>query len=615
MRNKKTMIGIIGVVALAIVIIDVTYAYWRITRFQTNDNIIVTKCLNISLVDELNDINLTNQEPIKNEEGMQLTPYTFSVSNNCNDEIYYQINLETLGFSSTSIKTSAIKIALNDNISLLSNKSKTATLNTVSSDAYLLKIAKLSASGTEGDKDSYELRVWIDENAPVSEANKTFKSKISVFASNQIKMPYQEGTLAFDILSNYGGLEQIKEIDQDVKGARFIKSGPIYVGSTEVYFGSSYYVDASGNLGLNYIKKATIDECRNKPDFCYPYTRLSATSGSTGLHLYKITDFYSSEGAKYVTGNTYVNTTFFGGVTEYGEEGVYKTTDDLGDSYYFRGASENNYVKFGSYPAGSVVDGVTYEEEIPMYWRIVRINGDGTIRIIYDGTSPVANGVTHNAVIGKSYYNSDSTDKKYVGYTYDTSDTDNTQVNSLVKDKVDNWYETYLKANYETYIADGIFCNDRAYDESTTNFAARDRLWSNKNPKLTCENKEDRYAMSTEIGNGLLTNPIGLLSLDEAYFAGSTANNGNFYLDFSNKNYYLFSGNMIWTLTPNRNTGNTSMWYIGGGGLASVSYTSYNSDAGAQGYNLGIRPVINLKADVKFTGTGTINNPYEIVME
>ena len=84
------------------------------------------------------------------------------------------------------------------------------------------------------------------------------------------------------------------------------------------------------------------------------------------------------------------------------DEGVWTAEDDLGTSYYFRGAVENNYVKFAGY-----------------WWRIIRINGDGSIRIIYDGTTAHANGESStDRQTGTSEYNSSSNASYYVGYTY-----------------------------------------------------------------------------------------------------------------------------------------------------------------------------------------------------
>lgn len=81
---------------------------------------------------------------------------------------------------------------------------------------------------------------------------------------------------------------------------------------------------------------------------------------------------------------------------------VCSAPDAYGTSYYFRGNVTNNYVKFGGF-----------------YWRILRINGDGTIRLVYDGTSAHNNNESSSdRIIGNSKYNSSANDNAYVGYMY-----------------------------------------------------------------------------------------------------------------------------------------------------------------------------------------------------
>lgn len=116
-------------------------------------------------------------------------------------------------------------------------------------------------------------------------------------------------------------------------------------------------------------------------------------------------------------------------------EGVYAAEDDLGTSYYFRGAVDNNWVQFGKDSTGN-----------DMYWRIIRINGDGSIRMIYTGTtSPTES--TKVVMTGKGTYisigefndNISDSGSIYVGYMY----TDGEYFkSSKIKTKIDNWYKT-----------------------------------------------------------------------------------------------------------------------------------------------------------------------------
>jgi len=257
-----------------------------------------------------------------------------------------------------------------------------------------------------------------------------------------------------------------------------------------------------------------------------------------------------------------------------------------------------------------------------MYWRIVRINGDGTIRLVYDGTTKSENGITHTSIIGYSAYNRNYNNAKYVGYTYD--DGNGNQVDSTIKGVLDTWYDTHLEANYGDKIADSIFCNDRSeasytyfdenYEEITNPNAAvytdiyygpYKRLWNDKTPSLRCANQSDRYTVDdTTNGNGLLSNPVGLITADEEVLAGNSAGK-------TNTSYYLYNGDYYWTSAPtgwSDTGGRAGVWYVGNDGyLSSDDYV----DLGV----CGVRPVINLKADVEFTGNGTIDYPYKIVTE
>ena len=284
-----------------------------------------------------------------------------------------------------------------------------------------------------------------------------------------------------------------------------------------------------------------------------------------------------------------------------------KAPDAYGDSYYYRGNVTNNYVKFAD-----------------KYWRIVRINGDGTVRVIYDGTSAHANGESSSdRQIGTSAFNSSYNDNAYVGYMYGQTGAStyaaahaNTN-NSTIKAYIDNWYKTNIvgTAN-EQYLADNIFCNDRSissnkpsssynnlgYGTNATAYRWYYGPWSsggyNSNMRLTCPQKNDAFTVSdTTNGNGALTYPVGLLSTDEIVLAGGW--------NASNSGYYLYSGQYWWASSPG---------YFGG---SSAGVRLVNSNGNAYNGNLvdisyGVRPVFNLKAEVLAQGSGTATDPYRI---
>lgn len=245
-----------------------------------------------------------------------------------------------------------------------------------------------------------------------------------------------------------------------------------------------------------------------------------------------------------------------------GTNGIYSAKDDLGTSYYFRGNVTNNYVKFAN-----------------KYWRIIRINGDGTIRMIYAGTSAHANGYNDSSTddmnIGKSAFNSSYNDNTYVGYMFGTAgastyaNTHSNTTNSTIKTRLDSWYDTNIvNTGNEKYIADAIYCNDRSVSSGTgigttnTTYAAKTRR-NNGQPTLKCANNNDKFTKSTTIGNGKLTKMIGLITSDEVIYAGG--NSGTY-----NQEYYLYSGDWYWTMAPySYASGRAFVGYVGSRGLLS----------------------------------------------
>lgn len=294
----------------------------------------------------------------------------------------------------------------------------------------------------------------------------------------------------------------------------------------------------------------------------------------------------------------YLNNSY--NITELEDEHGYfcETNDDYGTSYYYRGVGTNNNVYFAGF-----------------YWQIIRINGDGSIRLLYNGN--VKNAENEAKTIGQSQYNYPSNKPAYVGYMYgkDIDTYENSiknEINSTVKGKIDTWYsDNLLKTEFEQYIADSGFCNDRTLysgDGITgATFSGYNRLITNKNPTLICLNKDNDLftTFTSNVGNKALTYPIGLMSADETLFAGVIDNTS------LNKNSYLFSNNWYWVMTPThysfRSTKNDYMARVYSIGLDIKDMLKTNVDS-----TYYIRPVINIKSNVLNFGDGTIDNPFKI---
>ena len=250
------------------------------------------------------------------------------------------------------------------------------------------------------------------------------------------------------------------------------------------------------------------------------------------------------------------------------------TTDWTGGTTYYYTGKPNNWVEFAGF-----------------YWRIIRINGDGSIRMIYQGTG--ANTTDIGTRIGTSAFNSSAGNKTYVGLVYDEINQHGYGTNSTIMNMLNNWYNNNLVSYEEDYIDTGTgFCSDRnmasGYNfnsSGTIYFAPYNRTG---NGSLQC-NVLDVLSQD----NGKIPNSIGLLTSDEYVLGGSV----NSYLDVD-INY--------WTMSP--------FYYGSRAFVFVVSSSGYlvNND-GVTWSSPGVRPVINIRANVSLTGEGTSTNPFKVV--
>ncbi len=255
--------------------------------------------------------------------------------------------------------------------------------------------------------------------------------------------------------------------------------------------------------------------------------------------------------------------------------GLYETnenTEDNKTTYIFSGSIVNNYLSF----AGKM-------------WRIMRINEDGSIRIIL------------NERAGKSAFNTSSTNyyNPLVGYMYGEQGSTSMSVahanvnSSTVKTFLDNWYKTNL-LSYSNYIADAGFCGDRTYTSGVPlgNLAT---TYTNSTTVLACPQENDLYTTTTATkGNKALTYPIGLMSTAEFVY---TSKAGSTYFSTTAAEAY-------WTMTPNKfdTSPYVTVIYMGSTSFVNVNNTTFS-----------VLPVINLKETVTVSGSGTSTDPYVVI--
>ncbi len=327
----------------------------------------------------------------------------------------------------------------------------------------------------------------------------------------------------------------------------------------------------------------------------------------------------------------------FSTVTTASDKGMYSAQDDLGTSYYFRGAVDNNWLKYGKYTKDmyncnngtiSTTDTGNSCTKIAssgddMYWRIIRINGDGSIRMIYSGVTPPTESTkvikTTDTSLGNSPFNKDFISAEYVGYMYTVGEQHGTSKSSDIKTYLDNWYANYTDLNKTgTKITDQIYCNDRTASTSdvaysTTNYTtltswnstgttyyygANGRVWNDPvSPDYKCPVASDKFTTTTTKGNGKLTNPVGLITADEITFAGLPAGK-------TNNSFYLYTGAYYWAGSPDVfDVVDSREFYVRGYGYL---------DHGSVGINRGVRGVVSLSSESKLLGSGTYNDVYTV---
>ena len=373
--------------------------------------------------------------------------------------------------------------------------------------------------------------------------------------------------------------------------------------------------------------------------------------------------------------------TTFTAFTETNTGTLYKATEQIGtnpvkDVYYFAGDAKNNWVKFGKttessctynnsevyyadLSSGTMVIRKPYNQEEclssnvctlgdlkgvgvtdnictgnggtltgekatwngtstkDIYWRIIRTNADGSIKLLYAGTSPD----TEKAYIGMSEFNTTYDDPMYAGYKYGTTGSlENNRLNtndSTIKTYVDNWYKNNLIA-YTKYLSkDAVYCNDRNLASgqtysTTSNFdyASWERIGTNKQPTYNCTNMRDAFSVNNT--SAKLNYPIGLMSIDELSYAGgnsSTRLTAPYVWYYTNANGESSYGSLTFgSLSLVRwKDSYTLVWGINGS----------DSPGFLNGIHTGglhaVRPSVSLlSCNLISRGDGSANNPYVI---
>ena len=201
MSNKKTIRLLMSLIILLALVMAVSFALWQVTEKQTNKNSLGSACINISYSNDSANISLADAWPMTDEEGLASTPYTFTITNDCDIAVNYQVSLESLlkdNYTEDSyIDGDYIKVSLDGDYILDTYN----VFPSITNDNNQIKDTKKIATGklyAYGSK-TYDLRLWLDEETPYTQMGKKFHSRIKVVGGQGIGLDCyivdSEGTL------------------------------------------------------------------------------------------------------------------------------------------------------------------------------------------------------------------------------------------------------------------------------------------------------------------------------------------------------------------------------------------------------------------------------------
>ena len=608
-REIKITIGV--VLFVSILFIALSYAIFKVDKSGASDvikfgDISLSFCKDATCASNVNNIgNIIGTEtdsngntvyskiypvadPVTNDDWNNLKPYIFTLTNTGSLPLYVSIFLErdmTAGVISDGtseysefVSDDQVKIGVGvqgetPTIGLYSDY-----LNTTDNNH---KIASNIQIGV-GETKIFNLYAWLKSDAQNASLGKYFVTQISARGEY---LPDGENT---QIDENLKTIEiDFKEgtIDKNIKQVQKGNSVEFTLtpSDTSVTLDKLNITCLSGTVPTVSGNTLTISNVQ-KNEFCQVYKKEEPT-----LLSQLLADKTTRPGAR---------TDFSKVLTDNNTKTLYTSTEDSKTVYYFAGNATDNWVKFGKNASNQ-----------DLYWRIIRTNSDGGVRLLYHGTSTTAT----DAYIGTSAFNSSYNDIAYVSYMYGNLGSvvnarENT-TNSTIKTIIDKWYKDNLNTNYGKYLSTtAVYCNDRSTSDNT-NFGASTRLYTNKTPSYDCATTEDKFTVDTSTGNGKLTYPIALMTADEVSFAGGV------YGTNAPTWYYKNSAN-------GSSTGSTWWWLLSprrwDGGFADVFSVLGSSTPGRlNGSNVGsaygVRPAISLKSCIKYsTGNGSASDPYTI---
>ena len=580
MNKKKALIlSIIGLIGLVIVTVGITYAVFTYTKLGTTDNTVTSGTLKFLYTENTGvktGIKLTNALPISDTQGKALdgdnNVFDFSIeaTNTGTEAIPYEVTLRKKDTS--TLKEDYVKVYLTDRTETTEKEelavtkySKLIQTNIDVGSEIEKTIYNGSVDGNTTDyKKDFRLRMWIDETSNQADINgKEFTAMVNVYSNAKViseeEQALRSNTDIKDITIGDNTLTKVEnkdwnyEVELDSETTTKLNIVPKYSLANVKIEKDNQIISNNSEVSLvggNNIYKVTITSTDQTVTKEYKINIKVKQAVSLKNEIMKNTVITATPTLTTSSKNTS------------DASGLYKSTaTNTGDpTYYFRGNVINNYVKF----AGQT-------------WRIVRINEDGTIRIV------MQDGISINPAFR---FNANYNNYSYMYYT-----------NSEAKTQLESWYQTTIgsKSNLAKNVSSGNYYCEQAKvksGDSDTSGNATMTYYKNYIPNFKCETDGN--------GKSVVNASVGLLTYDEVVYAGG-------YVAQKNNNYYLNNSSIDWwTMSPaSFMYGHSYGWNVdSSGGI----YGSYVSTV----YHL--RPVLNLNADTQISdGDGTKNNPFIVL--
>ncbi len=571
MKNKKKqiIITLIAIISLIVITVGVTYAFFNYAKEGTTDNTIQTGIITF-LYTEVSGvgkgISLTDAYPVADSIGKvqvgEGKVFDFKVTSNIsmNSNIGYQVTARKK--TGSTLANSAVKVYLTEVngteqellLSKYSELSQTDKVDSSKFDERILYEATVPANTSNYEK-NFRLRMWVSDDTDFSDGSmndKTFTLTVNVYA---------DGKVVTDNLDTTNTLDSITVSDCTLDPA--FNSATTEYSCTVKNNISSVTVNATATSTKAKVRglgvKDLVEGKNTLP------IRVIAEDGSEKIYNVNVTRKGEGKELKSeIMKNTVVTanptlTTSSNNTSD--ASGLYSSTaTNTGNpTYYFRGNVENNYVSFAGFT-----------------WRIVRINEDGTVRII------MQDGINGNASIA---FNSNYNNYSYMYYT-----------NSQAKAVLESWYQTNIgsKADLASNVATGNYYCEQAkskYGDGATSGSATMTTYNEYTPDFKC--------VTDGNGKGMVNSNVGLITYDEVIYAGG-------YYNTNNSNYYLYNSSINWwTMSSAGFSGSGSnVWCATITGIIGNGYVNTSGS---------LRPVLNLKSSVQISsGDGTKDNPFVV---